>query len=189
MLPWCSLVARKFRPDYIVPIIEPYGAAILALGRIIPPAEWHEMLTWLCRAIKQEAPDTRCCVYFTPSEDNAALYQLCAATGVPEVLGFSFYSMGEQPREIVSRLERATRLVEQHGAGIEHWLFEFGHPPVTLGGEAAQASFTLLVLSHFAQNPAFGGACVFAMDDSAEKLGLMNSVGRRRQLFHALEAL
>jgi hypothetical protein len=187
MKPWCRLAAREFRPEYLVPVIEPYGAASIALGLERPePAEWHAALAAVCAAVEEVAPEVKTCVYFTPSEEDRELYRLCAETGTPDVLGFSFYSMGEFPDVIRGRIEDTRALVAEHGRDIEHWLFEFGHPPVTLGGEPAQANYVLMVLAAFADEPAFRGACVFTIDDTVEVLGLVNAAGHKREVFHAL---
>ncbi len=186
MTPWSTQVLRAFRPTYFVPIIEPYGAAGVMLRNTPSPDDWHHALQKMFSHLRQQSPGTRLCVYFTPNEQDTALYKRCAASRVADVLGFSIYSLDEGPRIIRQRLHTMDRLVQTHGSGIEHWLFEYGHSPVTSGGERAQTGFHHLVTAHVAIRRAYRGACVFALDDREEKLGLLNAHGRRRPAFNAL---
>lgn len=186
MTPWSLHVLRAFRPTHFVPIIEPYGAAAVMLRNTPQPEAWRDALGAMFTELRRQAPNTRLCVYFTPNDRDTALYRLCAAKGFADVMGFSFYSLDEDPQVIRQRLEAMDRLVQRHGRGKEHWLFEYGHSPVTSGGERAQTVFIRMVSGHAADNPAYTGACVFALDDREEKLGLLDARGRRREAFHAL---
>ncbi len=71
--------------------------------------------------------------------------------------------------------------MKEHGRGREHWVFEFGQSPLTMGGERAQSGYIQLVTRWAARLPDMKGACVFALGDYGEKTGLLNSVGRKRQ--------
>jgi hypothetical protein len=96
------------------------------------------------------------------------------------------YSLYAGVAEIDRRLDRVSGWLADGGGEREHWIFEFGQSPLTMGGEQAQAGYILHVLDWASREPAFRGACVFALADYAERMGLRAPSGRPRHAWNAL---
>ena len=88
-----------------------------------------------------------------------------------------------------SVLSKVQGWIEQHGRDREPWVFEFGQSPLTMGGESAQSHYIQFVTAWAMRQPDMGGGCVFALGDYAEKMGLLNSTGRKRQAYHDYQRL
>ncbi|HSV74549.1 MAG TPA: hypothetical protein VLH79_12390 [Chthonomonadales bacterium] len=185
-----AFLARRFRPDILVPFVEPYGAFVAVTGLVIPPAEWRDTLREASRAIRQSAPGVRVGAYLGQLEEDGALYALlCEPASEVDVVGFSLYSLYASRREMDLALRRMEGWIDRHGCAREHWLFEFGQSPVTMGGEAAQAGYLRWGLRWAAGRPEFRGAFVFSLRDDAEKLGLLSAHGRRRQAWFEFQRM
>jgi hypothetical protein len=57
--------------------------------------------------------------------------------------------------------------------------------PLGLPLDALQVSHAIWAM----RQPDMGGGCVFALGDYAEKMGLLNSSGRKRQAYHDYQRL
>lgn len=118
------------------------------------------------------------------------MYERVCQSGSPvDVVGFSFYAMFQTREEMEDVLSKVRRWIEQHGRGREHWVFEFGQSPLTMGGERAQSHYIQHVTGWAMSQPDMQGVCVFALGDYAEKMGLLNSLGRKRPAYHDYRAL
>jgi len=184
MRPFHQFLATRYRPDILVPFIEPYGAFVAMTRITYPPAEWVKLLTAAIDAVHEVSPDVRCAVYLGQSEDDRALYrQVCQQDTPVDVVGFSFYA-AFQSREGMERvLSKVAGWVKEYGKGREHWVFEFGQSPLTMGGERAQSHYVQWVTGWATRQQEMKGVCVFALRDYSEKLGLLNSMGRKRSVY------
>jgi hypothetical protein len=190
MLPFHRFLARRYRPDILVPFIEPYGAFVVVANMELTPAEWMELLAAAAEAVRAEAPSVRCAVYFGQSENDRALYQwVCQPGGPVDVVGFSFYAVYQTREAMEASLAKAASWMNAYGRGKEHWLFEFGQSPLTMGGERAQSHYVQWVTHWAMRQPDVRGACVFALRDYEEKLGLLSAPGHRRQVYWACRRL
>ena len=130
-------------------------------------------------------PNVRCAVYLGHTENDLALYQrLCQPDSPVDVLGFSFYALFQTAEEMGEVLSNVQGWIEQYGGGREHWVFEFGQSPLTMGGERGQSCFIQRVTAWAKSQSEMRGVCVFALGDRGEKMGLLNSLGRKRPAYH-----
>jgi len=190
MRPFQEFLAARYRPDVLVPFIEPYGAFVVLSRMTLTPAEWEDLLTAATKAVRDADPDVRCAVYLGSTEDDRELYQRVCRPGSPvDVVGFSFYALYQTREEMESVLSKVQGWIERHGRGREHWVFEFGQSPLTMGGESAQSHYIQCVTTWAMRQPDVRGVCVFALGDYAEKMGLLNSTGRKRQAYHDYQRL
>ncbi|NOY83193.1 MAG: hypothetical protein GXP31_19540 [Kiritimatiellaeota bacterium] len=190
MLPFQRFLAARFRPDYLVPFIEPYGAFVAITRNKYPPTEWARLLDESAAAIHRESPGVRCAVYFGQEENDGLLYALvCGPASKVDAVGFSFYALYKTREQMGEQLARVSEWIKQSGGNREHWVFEFGQSPLTMGGERAQSHYIQWVTRWAARQPRFAGACVFALGDYVEKMGLINSRGRKRPAYHAYRRL
>jgi len=184
MRPFHHFLATRYRPDILVPFIEPYGAFLVATRATYSAQEWEELLREAVDAVHDAEPDVRCAVYLGHSEDDRALYERVCRPGSPvDVVGFSFYALFETREQMEGKLSKVQEWIERHGRGREHWVFEFGQSPLTMGGERAQSRYIQQVTAWAMSQPDMRGVCVFALGDYAEKMGLLNSVGRKRPAY------
>ena len=86
-------------------------------------------------------------------------------------------------------LTKVQAWIELDGRDREHWVFEFGQSPLTMGGESAQSHYIQCVTTWAMRQPEMQGVCVFALGDYAEKTGLLNSTGRTRQAYRDYQRL
>ncbi|MHB1462236.1 MAG: glycoside hydrolase family protein [Armatimonadota bacterium] len=184
MLPYQRFLARRYEPEYLVPFIEPYGAFVAVTGRTLPASEWMALLRASAAAVHSGSPMVRCAVYLGQAENDRLLYRQLCMTGSPvDVVGFSFYAVYQTREETTPRLRSVARWIRDYGRGRENWVFEYGQSPVTMGGERSQRNYVEYVMRWAADQPNMRGACVFSLDDEAEKLGLMTAQGRKREVY------
>ena len=190
MAPFHEFLATRYRPDILVPVIEPYGAYVALTTMRHTPAAWQAALSGAVEVIHRRAPGVRCAAYLGQSDDDRELYRLlCGVEGGVDVVGFSFYAVYQTRAETSDALARVAGWVDAYGDTREHWVFEYGQSPVTMGGERAQSGFVRLVASWAAAQSPFHGVCVFALGDHDEKLGLVSATGKRRRAFTNYQAL
>lgn len=190
MVPFHRFLLERVPCDIFVPYIEPYGAFVALTGMRIEADAWVRLLSSATTETHRLDPEVRTAVYLGQGDDDEVLYhRLLAAPGTVDVLGISIYAVYEGTHSIDQKLDRVSQWLAAGGADYEHWLFEFGQSPLTMGGERAQAGFILHVLDWAAREPAFHGGCVFALADYAERMGLVASNGRRRYAWGVLQEL
>lgn len=126
-VPFHKFLAERYRPDILVPFIEPYGAFTAVTGKTLSDME--------------------------------------------------------------PVLSKTAGWIDEHGRGREHWVFEFGQSPLTMGGERAQSHFVQWIMGWGSRQPNVQGACIFALRDYEERMGLISSTGRKRMAFHDCQRL
>jgi hypothetical protein len=190
MLPFQQFLAARYKPDILVPFIEPYGAFIV-LGRATYPAsQWEELLAAASKAVHGAAPGVRTAVYLGSLDNDEALYRrVCRPNSPVDVVGFSIYSMFQTRSQIEATVSKLEGWIRESGKGREHWIFEFGQSPMTMGGETSQSHFVQLITAWAMRQPELRGVCVFSLGDYAERLGLVNSTGRKRRAYHDYQRL
>jgi hypothetical protein len=185
MRPFQQFLAARYKPDILVPFIEPYGAFVALSRSMYPPGQWDELLATAIRPIHKAAPGVRCAVYLGTTDNDEALYGRICREGSPvDVVGFSFYAVFHTRDEMEKALAKVEGWIRQSGRGKPHWVFEFGQSPLTMGGELAQIHYIQTVTVWAMRQPAMRGVCVFALGDYAEKMGLLSSTGRKRRAYH-----
>ena len=184
MLPFHEFLAKRYQPDILVPFIEPYGAFVVVTRMTLPADEWMAMLEEVARALRSEAPEVKIAVYFMQTERDRALYERVTQAHSPvQVTGFSLYAVFQTRHEMEQKLRRMEDWMKKYGHQKEHWIFETGQSPLTMGGERAQRGF-LKWVSEWANRQQIRGIFVFGLMDYAEKVGLLSARGRPRLAFH-----
>jgi hypothetical protein len=190
MAPCHRFLLEHIPCDVFVPYIEPYGAFVAVTQMRFEADTWVRLLASATAEAHGSHPGVRTAVYVGQRDDDETLYRRLVETpGTVDILGISIYSLFQRPESIERQLSRVSQWLAAGGAEHEHWIFEFGQSPLTMGGERAQAGFILQVLDWAVREPAFRGACVFALADYAERMGLLASNGRRRETWTAVRDL
>ncbi len=190
MAPFHAFLAETYAPDILVPVIEPYGAYVALTGMTHTPTEWAATLTEAVHVVQERQPLVRCAAYLGSSDNDEGLYRLlCRPASAMDVVGFSFYAVYQTRAEMSEALATVEGWMDAYGRGRDHWVFEFGQSPVTMGGERAQSGFVQLVAAWAMARPRMRGVCVFALGDHDEKLGLVNSHGRQRLAYTDYRAI
>ena len=111
-------IARRLRPDYLLPADEPYGRGARKLGRL-PSSYWTEYLTEAARRVR--AVNRRIKIGVSAADFSAgdsALYAWAVSPGSPVgAVGFSFYPSFRGAVSLEARLAAADR-----------WMFAAGVP-------------------------------------------------------------
>lgn len=164
----------------------PMMLAVLVWNAVVCAVVFRRRRNWPWRLrYAQYFTPIRCAVYFGQEENDGELYRLvCGPTSNADAAGFSFYSLCKTREEMDERLARVASWVEEFGQDKEHWVFEFGQSSLTMGGERAQSHYIQWLTRWTARQPQFTGTCVFALGDYEEKMGLINSQGRKRPAYN-----
>jgi len=111
-------IARRIRPDYLLPADEPYGRGARAIGRL-PPRYWADYLTEASRRVKLVNRRIKVGVSAADfSASDSALYAWAVAPGSPvDAIGFSFFPSFRGAVSLEARLAAADR-----------WMFAAGVP-------------------------------------------------------------
>ncbi len=180
-----QFLAVRYKPDVLVPFIEPYGAFVVLSRQTYSAQQWEDLLARAIRPIHAAAPEVQCAVYLGSTANDAALYRrVCQANSPVDVLGFSFYAIFQTRGEMEEVLAKVAEWIRQAGSDKPHWVFEFGQSPLTMGGELAQSGYIQTVTRWALRQPVMHGVCVFALGDYVEKTGLITSTGRRRPAWY-----
>lgn len=173
-------VARRLRPDYMLPIGEPYGAAARVYGRL-PIERWTEYLTLASAAIHQASPRTRVS-YAVARYDarDSALFAWAAAPGSPiDVLGFAIAPSDQGARGLDGDMFAADRFMRATRSTKEHWVWSAAAFPAA-HGEASQDRALWGALAWATSRSAIDGFIVAEAGDYDTTIGLRASSQRLR---------
>ncbi|HEY3285475.1 MAG TPA: hypothetical protein VGN26_24640 [Armatimonadota bacterium] len=177
------------RPDLLVPFGEPYGASLLARGRLTP-LQWAAMAKDAARKIHAASPTTR--VAFPFSDLRKEEWELCRALAAPDsgvdVLGFQFYPVLISPNDFLERRKTAERWLKEAPGSKPFWILETGLSPLA-HGEAAQASVLSWLGEWSLRQPRVIGLNECTLGDYGENLGLITATGRHRPAFEVMRRL
>jgi hypothetical protein len=184
-------IARRFRPDILLPAVDPYGAGADALGRV-PTSWWERYLTECARRTRDVSRRIRIGVAassFTPQD--SALYSWAAANGSPvDVVGFSLFPSFDGGLSLDARLRAADRWIRT--TRKDQWVFSTGGYPLAHGEESQQLAIQG-VLSWATAHATVHGIIVDGAGDYDRITGLRAPGGRLRPalatLQRAIEAL
>jgi hypothetical protein len=173
-------IARRLRPDYLLPIAEPYGQAAMVYGRL-PVTTWSHYLARAAAAARQVSPRTR--VSYAAARYDArdsALFAWSAAPGSPiDVLGFSLWPSDQGARGLDADMFAADRLIRATRSPKEHWVWSAGSFPA-VHGEHSQDRALWAVLSWATSRPAIRGVIVAEAGDYDTTIGLRAATRRLR---------
>lgn len=173
-------IARRLRPDYLLPVGEPYGQAARVYGRL-PVERWTDYLTRAARAIRQASPRTRVgyAVARYDSRDSA-LFAWAAAEGSPiDALGFAVAPSDRGARGLDADMFAADRFMRATRSPKEHWIWSATGFPAA-HGEASQDRALWGALAWATSRSSIRGFIVAEAGDYDTTIGLRAASRRLR---------
>jgi hypothetical protein len=178
-------IARRLRPDILLPARDPYTQGVRMLGRV-PLTWWQEYLRLAARDARRANRRTRVGVAasaFTGSD--SLLYAWAARADSPlDVVGFSFYPSYSGGASLAARFRVASRWME--GTTKPHWVFAAAGYPLT-HGEPSQAQAIWGTLAWATSQAPVRGLIVESAGDYDELTGLRAPGGRVRPAIASVE--
>lgn len=180
-------LARRLRPDYLIPAVDPYSEGSRALGSQ-PPEYWIDYLTRSANLAHYVSPRIKVAIATSAyGARDSVLYAWAASPRSPvDVVGFSLLAGFDGLTSTDSYRHIAQRWMQQFADHPkEHWVFAAGGYPL-LHGERSQELAVWDVLAWATAQPAIKGLVVFEAGDYDAVRGLRNPSGRLRSTVTAL---
>jgi hypothetical protein len=173
-------IVRILHPDFVVPAIDPNGAASRALGRV-PIAIWVDYLRRAAAIAHQGNSKTRVLVHVGGfGARDSALYAWAAAPASPiDAIGFTLVPWLGGAATLDARMRTADSWLGSYPEPKEHWVLEAGGLPLT-HGEQNQARAIWGTIAWATSRRAVKGAIVFEASDYGTPMGLRAPGGRVR---------
>ncbi|MEO8880350.1 MAG: hypothetical protein ABI446_08105 [Gemmatimonadaceae bacterium] len=173
-------IVRALHPDFVVPAIDPNGAASRALGRI-PIAIWISYFRHAALIAHQANPKVRVLAHIGGfGARDSALYAWAAAPASPvDAIGFTLFPWLRGAATLDARMRIADGWLNSYPEPKEHWVLEAGGLPM-VHGEEAQASAIWGTLAWATSRRAVKGVIVLEASDYGTPIGLRAPGGRVR---------
>ena len=173
-------LARRLRPDYLLPAVDPLEEGDRVLGDH-SPEYWIDYLTRAARIAHYVNPNIRVGVSMSSyGTRDSTLYAWAARPGTPiNTVGFSLFAGFDGARSLDTHLRVAQRWMRQFPKPKEHWVFAAGGYPL-LHGEVNQREAIWGVLAWATAEPAIKGLVVYEAGDYTTVRGLRAPSGRLR---------
>jgi hypothetical protein len=173
-------IVRALHPDFIVPALDPNGAASRALGRV-PIAIWIAYFRRAATIAHQATPKARALVHVGGfGARDSALYAWAAAPASPvDAIGFSLFPWIGGAATLDARMRTADSWLNSYPEPKEHWVLEAGGLPM-VHGEQNQARAIWGTIAWATSRRAVKGAIVFEASDYGTPIGLRAPGGRVR---------
>lgn len=180
-------VARALRPDLLLPVAEPYGAALHTVGRVAPEA-WARHLTAATARVRRVNPNIRVAVAASSYDAaDSTLWAWAASRPAPlDAVGFGVLPSLSGADGVDARLRAADRWMRAAAAAPDaprrpkpHWVLDVHAYPVA-HGEGSQAGTVWHTMAWATANPAFAGLVVAEPGDYTATTGLRAPNGRLR---------
>ena len=174
-------VARRLRPDYLLPAQEPYGEGARALG-VLPVAYWQSYLTRSASLAHAAFPTIRVAV--TAAAYHAADSALFAWALEPQsplnAAGFSFHPSFRGALSLETRIAAADRWLRARPPSRKPvWVFAASGYPLA-HGERSQEQAVWRALTWATSRRDVRGVVVAEAGDYEQVLGLRTPSGRTR---------
>jgi hypothetical protein len=172
-------IARVLRPDYVVPVVDPNGAATRQLGDI-PHELWTAYLRDAAVAVHRASPKVRVMAHVggVGSRDSA-LYAWATSAGSPiDAVALSLTPSLGGANALDARLRAADSWLAT-ARPRDLWILEAGGLPL-VHGATSQARAIWGALAWATRRPAVKGFIVFESGDYGASLGLRSPSGRLR---------
>jgi hypothetical protein len=172
-------IARVLRPDYLVPVVDPNGAAARQIGEI-PEELWIAYLRDAARAAHRASPKTRVMVHVGGfGSRDRTLYQWATSSGAPiDAVALSLSPWLGGADVLDARLGAADALIDS-APPPELWILEASGLPLT-HGSGSQARAIWGALAWATRRPVVKGFIVFEAGDYDSPLGLRSPSGHFR---------
>jgi hypothetical protein len=181
-------IARALKPNYLLPVLEPYGEAEQAIG-IQSTEYWKNYLTRAARVAHYINPNIRVAVSAaTYGSRDSSLYAWAAARGSGiDVVGFSLMPGLDGAISLNTNMLVAQRWMRQYSdKPKEHWVFAAGGYPQAHGDHSQELALWG-VLAWATAQPAIKGLVVLEAADYNSIRGIRRSGGNLRPVFSAVQ--
>jgi hypothetical protein len=173
-------IARRLKPDYLIPATDPLeeGARILGAGT---PEYWIDYFSRAARVAHYIYPRIKVSVPISSyGTRDSTLYAWAARPGSPiDVVGFSLFAGFDGARSLDTHTRVATRWMRQFPKPKEHWVFAAGGYPLAHGEQNQLRTFRG-ILAWATAEPAIKGLVVYEGGDYNTVRGLRAAGGRLR---------
>lgn len=174
-------IARRLRPDYLIPAVDPYSEGSRIIGSQ-PPTYWIDYLTRAANLAHYVNPHIKVGISASAYGDrDSVLYSWAAGPQSKiDVVGFALLAGFDGVTSTDSYKRIAQRWMKQNEAHPkEHWVFAAGGYPM-VHGEPNQEFAILDVLSWATAQPAIKGLVVYEAGDYDASRGMRAPGGRLR---------
>jgi hypothetical protein len=173
-------IARRLHPDYLVPVIDPNGAASRALGPL-PASAWTTYLSDAARVTHTVSPAIRVMSHIGGfTRRDSALYTWSAAPSSPvDAIGLSFFPWLAGAETLDARLRTADDWLRASPPRKPHWVLETGAFPLS-HGDLSQARAIWGTLAWATSRSVVKGAIIYEASDYEGPVGLRAAGGRMR---------
>ena len=180
-------VARRLRPDYLLPVVEPYGAAARTVGRL-PVERWRDHLTRAADVAHRVDPRIRVGVALSATTArDSSLYAWASSAASPlDAVGFSFLPGRLGALSLDVGADAAGRWMRTAQSQKEHWVFSAGGFAL-VHGELSQERAIIHAMAWATAQPGVRGIIVSAAGDYGAPTGLRAPDGHLRRAASAVQ--
>lgn len=173
-------IARRLKPDYLIPALDPLEEGSRVLGEQ-SPQYWIDYFTRAARVAHYIYPRIKVSLPISSyGTRDSTLYAWAARRGSPiDVVGFSLLAGFDGSRSLDTHLRVAQRWMRQFPNPKEHWVFAAGGYPL-VHGETNQRLAIWGVLAWATAETAIKGLVVYEGGDYYTLRGLRAAGGRLR---------
>jgi len=179
-------IARRLKPDYLIPATDPTEVGLRVLGTQ-DPAYWIDYFTRAARLAHYIYPRIKVSLPISSyGTRDSILYAWAARPGSPiDVVGFSLLAGFDGVRSMDTDMRVARRWMEQFPRAKEHWVFASGGYPLAHGELSQQRAIWGTLAWATAQAP-IKGLVVYEGGDYNTVRGIRAAGGRLRPVFNKL---
>ncbi|HJQ53284.1 MAG TPA: hypothetical protein VJ825_05490 [Gemmatimonadaceae bacterium] len=173
-------IARRLKPDYLIPAVDPLGEGTRIL-REERPEYWIDYFTRAARVAHYVYPRIRVGVPMSSyGTRDSTLYAWAARPGSGiDVIGFSLFPGFDGARSLDTHTRVASRWMKQFPKPKEHWVFAAGGYPLVHGEESQRLAIKDILAWATAEAP-IKGLVVYEGGDYNTVRGLRAPGGRLR---------
>jgi hypothetical protein len=179
-------IARRLKPDYLIPAVDPLEEGTRILGEE-SPQYWIDYFTRASRVAHYILPRIKISVPISSyGTRDSTLYAWAARPGSPiDAVGFSLFAGFDGARKLTVHLGVAHRWMQQFPKPKEHWVFAAGGYPL-VHGEENQLRAIWEVLAWATAEVPIKGLVVYEGGDYNSVRGLRAPGGRLRPATDAI---
>jgi hypothetical protein len=173
-------IARRLKPDYLIPATDPLEEGTRILGEE-SPQYWIDYFSRAARVAHYIYPRIKVSVPISSyGTRDSTLYAWAARPGSPiDVIGFSLFAGFDGARSLDTHMRVAQRWMRQFPKPKKHWVFAAGGYPL-VHGEENQLLTIRGVLAWATAESAIKGLVVYEGGDYNSVRGLRAAGGRLR---------
>ncbi|HKV52547.1 MAG TPA: hypothetical protein VJO52_15235 [Gemmatimonadaceae bacterium] len=176
-------IARRLHPDFVVPVIDPNGAAVRAIGAV-PVAMWEAYLrasSAVAHSDSTDSAEVRVLAHVGGfGAADSALYAWSASSASPvDAVSVSLYPWLSGAATLDARMRAVDEWARAARSSKPLWVLEAGAFPLA-HGEESQARALWGVLAWATSRSAIKGLIAYQASDYRVPMGLRTSAGRLR---------